>query len=166
MEYRSVDPLALEVCSSQWRMRLRYKPAPQDEVIYNATVEDILKNIKCRWELRNLRRFGMSLGNRVPVPQSRDSAGCICSSRRGTRSARARAMNADALLSNVAARLQDQVTRIQLYCFLCWVLVCGRPEKAKDDFQIVEDEDGIPWYNKQTVCVLPKGPMPNGIALS
>ena len=123
MEYRGVDPLALEVCNSQWRMRRRYKPAPQDQVMYNATVEGILKKIKCRRELRNLRSFGMSLGNRVPVPQSRDSAGCICSSRRGTRSARARAMNADALLSNVAARLQDQVTRIQLYCFLCWVLV-------------------------------------------
>ena len=166
MEYRGVDPLALEVCNSQWRMRRRYKPAPQDQVMYNATGEGILKKIKCRRELRNLRSFGRSLGNRVPVPQSRNSAGCICSSRRGTRSARARAMNADALLSNVAARLQDQVTRIQLYCFLCWSLVCGRPEKAKDDFQIVEDEDGIPWYNKQTVCVLPKGPMPSGFALS
>ena len=108
----------------------------------------------------------MSLGKRSPVPQSRDSASCPCSSRRGARGARAQAMNADALSSNVASRLQDQVTRIQLYFFLCWHLVRGRPEKAKDDFQIVEDEDGIPWYSKQTVCVLPKGPMPSGFALS
>ena len=79
------------------------------------------------------------------VPQSRDFASCICSSRRGARGARAQAMNADALLSNVASRLQNQVTRIQLYWFLCWWLVCGRPEEAKDDCQIVEDEDGIPW---------------------
>ena len=75
-------------------------------------------------------------------------------------------MNADALLSNVASRLQDQVARAQLYWFLCWWLVRRRPEEAKDDFQLVENDDGMPWYSRQTVCFLPNGPMPSGFALS
>ena len=167
MEYRGVDPLALEAPNSDWHMHRRHKPEPQDQDTYNATVQHILKKITCLRNLRSLRSFGRSLGNRVPVPQRRDSAGCICSSRRGERRARTQAMNADALIiNNVASRLQDQVARTQLYWFLCWWLVRRRPEEAKDDFQIVEDDDGMPWYSRQTVCFLPNGPMPSGFALS
>ena len=79
--------------------------------------------------------------------------------------ARMGAKDATTLLSNVAARLQERITRIQFYWFLCWSLVCGRHDENKDDFRIVEDEDGMPWYSEQTVCILPKEAMPSGFAL-
>ena len=132
----------------------------------NGKILDLLKRIKYLREIRDFKRFARCLDKRVVIPQSRDEAGCICSSNRNTSSSHKKVNDATTLLSNVAARLEAEEIHIQYYWFLCWNLVRGRPDNAKDDFTIIEDDYGLPWYSQQTLCILPKEGKPSGFALS
>ena len=147
-------------------MERQRKLEPLIHITSNGKILDLLKSIKYLRDIRDFKRFARCLNKRVVIPQSRDEAGCICSSNRNTSSSHKKVNDATTLLSNVAARLEAEEIHIQYYWFLCWSLVCGRPDNAKDDFTIIEDDYGLPWFSRQTLCILPKEGRPSGFALS
>ena len=146
-----LDPLALEGGNTPWLKRTKMG-APQGHVTHNSAAREILNEIKHIRTLRNLRNNSTVGKQLTVVPQARDPAGMTCSSQRCTKGAQGRAH--DALLCNVASRLEDRQTHIQLYWFLWWRLERGRPKEAETDFQIVEGVDGLPLYSSQSVGLL------------
>ena len=136
------------------------------QITANGKILDLLRSIKYLRDIRDFKSFAKCLNKRVVIAQSRDSAGCICSSKRTTGNSRKKINDATTLLTDVAARLEGEEIYIQYYWFLCWNLVRGRPDDAKDDFTIIEDDYGLPWCGRLTLCILPKEGKPSGFTLS
>ena len=160
MAFRSIEPLALESRNIQCRTGRCQRSTNQDLHANSTTTRKIMKEVQILRNVRDMRSFARCLPDRIPVPQSRDAAGCVCSSRRITRSVRGQSMSADALFRTVAARLQHQEEHIRLYCFLCWSFITGIPMKDITEFQIVEDDDGMPFYSCMTLSPLSKEARP------
>ena len=117
------------------------------------TVDEILGEVKLLHTRRSVKNTSIEGKLLRVLPQSRDAAGMVCSSKRTSRrSAANRDGLRDELVRKLASRLLRRHEYIQQRCFSYWQLVCGRPESPVhgDDFRIIEDDEGVPLCSVQT----------------
>ena len=116
-------------------------------------VDSILSEVEALQRLRSLKATSIVGKWEHVLPQGRDAAGMVCSSKRSSR----RVAGTDKELGfqsrqKLAYRLLGRREYIQLRWFSYWQLLCG-PNFHGNDFQIVEDDDGIPLFSCQEIRV-------------
>ena len=132
---RAVDFLALEGAVHTWSRQRRTHGAGQP------SAHEIVQEAQLIRTLRELKNSSILSKDLKVVPQARDSAGMICSSKSLKKSARTHSK--DASLLTVVSRYQHRLTYLQLKYFLWWDLARDN-SKEHDDFEIIEDEGGLP----------------------
>ena len=142
---RAIDSLALEGAVHTWSRQRRTHGAGQP------SAHDIFQEAQLIRTLRELKNSSILSKDLKVVPQARVSAGMICSSKSLKKSARTHSK--DASLLTVVSRYQHRLTYLQLKYFLRWVHALESTQE-QDDFEIVDDEDGLPLMGCRPLVLL------------
>ena len=115
-------------------------------------VDSILNEVEALQRLRSSKATSIVGKWEHVLPQGRDAAGMVCSSKRKSR----RVAGTDKELGfqsrqKLAYRLLGRREYIQSRWFGYWQLLCG--PNYGNNFEIVEDDDGIPLFSCQEIRV-------------